>query len=46
MGNIDVTIGTITITDPNGYVGAGGAVVLLLIVILVLRKAGLPDFIR
>jgi hypothetical protein len=45
LGGLQVTIGTIEIADPNGVIGIGG-ILLLLIVIVILRKAEYPLFIR
>jgi hypothetical protein len=42
LANLKITIGSVAIADPSGMLGVGG-VVLLLIVILVLRKA--PQFV-
>ena len=45
MRDIQVTIGSIDIADPGGLLGIGVAVVLL-VVVLVLRNAGIPLLVR
>jgi hypothetical protein len=45
LGELQVTIGTIEIADPNGAIGIGGFL-LLLVVIIILRKAEYPLFVR